>query len=105
MSSQPISFFPAAKSAPTSAVKSAWPLDEVAALFDLPFNDLLYRAQHIHRANFNANEVEMATLLSIETGHCPEDCGYCPQAARYDTSVTAPRRTEEALHEYTGLLL
>jgi biotin synthase len=68
-----------------------WPLAQVAALFDLPFNDLLYRAQQVHRQHFDANEVELATLLSVKTGGCPEDCGYCPQAARYDTGVKADK--------------
>ncbi len=92
MSSQPVSFFPAAKktSAATPAA-NAWPVADVAALFELPFNDLLYRAQQVHRENFDAGEVELATLLSIKTGGCPEDCGYCPQAARYDTGVTAQK--------------
>lgn len=68
-----------------------WPLERVVALFDLSFNDLLFQAQQVHRANFDPNEVELATLLSIKTGGCPEDCAYCPQAARYDTGVTAKR--------------
>ncbi len=59
----------------------------IEALFDLPFNDLLFRAQTVHRAHFDANEVQLSTLLSIKTGGCPEDCGYCPQAARYQTGV------------------
>ena len=90
MSSQTISFHPPIQAAAVS-VSAAWPVDEVAALFDLPFNDLLYRAQQVHRAHFDATEVELATLLSIKTGGCPEDCGYCPQAARYDTGVTAQK--------------
>jgi biotin synthase len=64
-----------------------WTVAEIEALFDLPFNDLLLQAQQVHRANFDPNEVELATLLSIKTGGCPEDCGYCPQAARYHTGV------------------
>jgi len=58
-----------------------------AALFALPFNDLLFEAHTTHRANFDPNRVQRATLLSIKTGGCPEDCGYCPQAARYHTGV------------------
>jgi biotin synthase len=65
----------------------AWPLDQVTALFDLPFNDLMHRAQTVHRAHHDANKVQLSTLLSIKTGGCPEDCGYCPQAARYHTGV------------------
>ncbi|GAA4033044.1 biotin synthase BioB [Actimicrobium antarcticum] len=72
-------------------VASTWPVEDVLALFNLPFNDLLFRAQQIHREHFDPTEVELATLLSIKTGGCPEDCGYCPQAARYDTGVTAQK--------------
>lgn len=68
-----------------------WPVADVLVLFDLPFSDLLHRAQQVHRQHFDATEVELATLLSIKTGGCPEDCGYCPQAARYDTGVTAQK--------------
>jgi biotin synthase len=60
---------------------------EVEALFELPFNDLIYRAQQTHRQYFDANAVQLSTLLSIKTGGCPEDCAYCPQAARYHTGV------------------
>ena len=60
---------------------------EALALFALPFNDLLFRAHTVHRENFDPNEVQRSTLLSIKTGGCPEDCGYCPQAARYHTGV------------------
>jgi len=92
MSSQTIAFHAAAKKiAATAAANEIWPVAEVAALFELPFNDLMWQAQQVHRANFDANEVELATLLSIKTGGCPEDCGYCPQAARYDTGVTAQK--------------
>lgn len=88
--SQTLSFHPPA--APIALPKEAtWPLAEVLALFELPFNDLLFRAQTIHRANFPAGDVELATLLSIKTGGCEEDCGYCPQAARYDTGVEATK--------------
>jgi biotin synthase len=75
---------------PTSvdvATNEKWPLDAVNALFDLPFADLIHRAQTVHRANHDANKVQLSTLLSIKTGGCPEDCGYCPQAARYHTGV------------------
>ena len=92
MSSHPVSFYPAPSAQP--AIQSGiqpWPVDDVAALFDLPFNDLLFRAQQVHRMYFDPTEVELATLLSIKTGGCAEDCGYCPQAARYDTGVTAQK--------------
>ena len=68
-------------------VKNDWSRDEVIALFELPFNDLLFQAQTVHRQNFNPNEVQLSTLLSIKTGACPEDCKYCPQSARYDTGL------------------
>jgi biotin synthase len=64
-----------------------WSVDAVEALFNLPFNDLIYRAAGVHREHFDANAVQLSTLLSIKTGGCPEDCGYCPQAARYHTGV------------------
>ena len=92
MSSQPIAFHAAAKKvAAAAAAYEVWPVADVAALFALPFNDLLWRAQQVHREQFDANEVELATLLSIKTGGCPEDCSYCPQAARYDTGVTTQK--------------
>ena len=82
--------FHSPKSAPATQ-DERWPVDAVEALFALPFNDLMFRAQQVHREHFDAGEVELATLLSIKTGGCPEDCGYCPQAARYDTGVTAQK--------------
>ncbi len=66
-----------------------WSVDAVEALFALPFNDLILQAQAIHREHFEPNQVELATLLSIKTGGCPEDCGYCPQSVHYDTGVEA----------------
>ena len=68
-----------------------WPLADVLALFELPFNDLMFRAQTAHRVHWPDGDVELATLLSIKTGGCEEDCGYCPQAARYDTGVEAKK--------------
>jgi biotin synthase len=70
-----------------SPLRHDWRLEEVEALFDLPFMDLMFRAQQVHRANHAANQVQMSTLLSIKTGGCPEDCGYCPQSIHYDTGV------------------
>jgi biotin synthase len=64
-----------------------WTVDAVATLLALPINDLLHRAQQTHRAHHDPNAVQLSTLLSIKTGGCPEDCGYCPQAARYHTGV------------------
>src|ERR1700681_1229879 len=68
-----------------------WTRAEVRALFALPFPELMFRAGLIHRENFDPAEVQISTLLSIKTGGCPEDCAYCPQAARYDTGVTAEK--------------
>jgi biotin synthase len=62
-------------------------VESVLELFELPFNDLIYRAHEVHRANFDPNTVQLSTLLSIKTGGCPEDCQYCPQAKRYRTGV------------------
>ena len=66
---------------------SAWTVSQIEALFELPFSDLMYQAQTVHRQNFDPNAVQMSTLLSIKTGGCSEDCGYCPQSARYHTSI------------------
>lgn len=90
MSSQTIWFHPVTKRAGVASA-SAWQMEDVVTLFDLPFNDLLYRAQQTHREHFDPTEIELATLLSIKTGGCQEDCGYCPQAARYHTGVTAQK--------------
>ena len=68
-------------------VRQDWTVDEVEAMFALPFMDLLFDAQVVHRANFPKNQVQVSTLLSIKTGACPEDCKYCPQSARYDTGL------------------
>src|SRR5580693_9356914 len=68
-----------------------WTRDEIAALFALPFSELLFRAQAIHRANFDAREVQISTLLSIKTGGCPEDCGYCSQSASHETGLKASK--------------
>ncbi len=64
-----------------------WSVAEIAALFELPFSDLIFRAQSVHRQHFDPNAVQVSTLLSIKTGGCSEDCGYCPQSARYHTGV------------------
>ena len=68
-----------------------WTQSEIEALFDLPFNELVFQAQTAHRAYFDPNKVQLSTLLSIKTGGCPEDCKYCPQAAQYDTGVDAEK--------------
>jgi len=75
-----------AKSCDATTV-NRWSVADIVALFELPFSDLMYQAQTVHRANFDPNAVQVSTLLSIKTGGCSEDCGYCPQAARYHTDV------------------
>jgi len=68
-------------------IRSDWSLAEAQELFRLPFNDLLFHAQGVHRRHFDPNQVQVSTLLSIKTGGCPEDCAYCPQSVRYETGV------------------
>jgi len=68
-----------------------WSKQEISALFELPFNDLLFQAQSIHRQNFDPNQVQVSTLLSIKTGACPEDCGYCSQSSKNDAEVERER--------------
>lgn len=75
-------------------IRTDWNLDEVEALFALPFNDLLFHAQRVHRQYFDPNSVQVSTLLSIKTGACPEDCAYCPQSVRFDTAVETERLME-----------
>jgi len=74
--------------------RNNWTQKEVKALFDLPFNDLMFQAQLVHRENFNANEVQVSTLLSIKTGACPEDCKYCSQSARNKTDLETEKLME-----------
>jgi len=71
----------------SSEPRHDWTLEEVQALFDLPMNDLLFKAHSIHRENFDPNAVQVSTLLSIKTGACPEDCKYCPQSGHYNTGL------------------
>jgi biotin synthase len=75
----------------TAVIRHDWTRAEIAALLDLPFADLLARAHAVHRAHHDANAVQVSTLLSVKTGGCPEDCAYCPQAARYATGVNAEK--------------
>src|SRR5256714_8975612 len=70
-------------------IRYDWTLAEVRAIHDLPLLDLLHRAQSVHREHFGDHKVQLCSLLSVKTGGCPEDCAYCPQAARYHTGVTA----------------
>jgi biotin synthase len=99
---------PRLSEASDTGVRHDWSRDEVRLLFALPFNELLYRAQTVHRRHFDPSAVQVSTLLSIKTGGCPEDCGYCPQSVHYDTGlepealldveevVTAARRARES---------
>jgi biotin synthase len=82
---------PAAPLPEAADASRAWSRTEVQALLDLPFPELIFRAQTIHRQHFDPNEVQISTLLSIKTGGCPEDCGYCPQSAHHDTAIGASR--------------
>ncbi len=84
--------FNGAMNAPTPDLalpRTDWSREEIAALFALPFPELMFRAQSVHRRHFDPTAVQISTLLSIKTGGCPEDCAYCPQAAQYDTGVKA----------------
>jgi biotin synthase len=74
-----------------SAPRSDWAREEIAALFALPFPELMHRAMSVHRAHFDPAQVQISTLLSIKTGGCPEDCGYCSQSAKYETGLKASR--------------
>lgn len=76
--------------------RSDWRREEIAALFDSPFNDLLFRAQVVHRASFDPNKVQKSQLLSIKTGGCPEDCGYCAQSSAFKTGVKAEKLMDAA---------
>lgn len=82
-------------------IRHDWSTKEVQALFDLPFNELLFRAQSIHRQHFDPNEVQVSTLLSIKTGACPEDCQYCSQSGHYNTELEKEKlmEVEKVLHE------
>ena len=72
-------------------LRNDWTKADIAALFELPFNDLMFRAQSIHRENFDPNQVQVSTLLSMKTGACPEDCGYCSQSARNEAELEKER--------------
>jgi biotin synthase len=80
--------------APAGAMRRTWTRDEAWALHQAPFNDLLFRAQSIHRAHFDPNKVQLSRLLSIKTGGCPEDCGYCSQSAHHESGLAASKLME-----------
>ena len=90
---QPITLHKRAAPAATAGTER-WSVEQIEALLNLPFTDLLWQAQKVHRAHHDANEIELATLLSVKTGGCPEDCGYCPQSVHYDTGVKAEKLME-----------
>lgn len=73
-------------------LRTDWTRQEIQALYDMPFMDLVFEAQRIHRQYFSANQIQVSTLLSIKTGRCPEDCKYCSQSARYDSKLEAEKR-------------
>lgn len=75
-------------------IRNNWKISEIKSLFALPFNDLLFEAQSLHRVYFDPNEVQVSQLLSIKTGACPEDCKYCPQSARYNTDLETEKLLE-----------
>lgn len=76
------------------AVRSDWTREQIAALFDLPFTELVFRAAEVHRAHHRAGEIQLCTLLSIKTGGCPEDCGYCSQSVKADSGIEATKLME-----------
>ena len=84
-----------------SNIRHDWSTEEIQTLFDLPFSELLFRAQSIHRQHFDPNEVQVSTLLSIKTGACPEDCQYCSQSGHYNTELEKEKlmEVEKVLHE------
>ncbi|HZE93037.1 MAG TPA: biotin synthase BioB [Rhizobacter sp.] len=91
MQEVPVQLLPRKPAVSTPVEAERWPLAKIEALFALPFTELLFQAQTVHRAHFDPTDIQLSTLLSIKTGGCPEDCAYCPQAARYDTGVEATR--------------
>jgi len=76
----------------TMTLRNDWTRDEIQALYDQPFLDLVFKAQSVHRQHFQANSIQVSTLLSIKTGKCPEDCKYCSQSAHYDSKLEAEKR-------------
>ena len=73
------------------SVRHDWTRAEIRALFALPFPELIFQAQTVHRINFDPTQVQISTLLSIKTGGCPEDCAYCPQSSAYETELKASK--------------
>src|SRR4051794_37185810 len=79
---------------PAGAARPIWTREDAAALYEAPFNDLLFQAQTVHRAHFDPNKVQLSRLLSIKTGGCPEDCGYCSQSAHHESGLSASKLME-----------
>ncbi len=73
-------------------LRNDWTREEIQALYEQPFLDLVFKAQQVHREHFTANTIQVSTLLSIKTGKCPEDCKYCSQSAHYDSKLEAEKR-------------
>jgi biotin synthase len=97
MHAAPVHFQPRPAPPAAEAATERWPLAAIDALFELPFAELLFRAQTVHREHFDPAEVQLSTLLSVKTGGCPENCAYCPQAAEFDTGVEASKLLEPAV--------
>lgn len=91
----------AAQQMPAAEIRHDWTRQQVLDLFAMPFSDLMFTAQQVHRMHFDANRVQVSTLCSIKTGACPEDCAYCPQSARYDTGLARETlmKVEKVLEE------
>ena len=85
--SQPITFYPRTSASPASEPET-WPVKDILELYELPFHELMFRAQEVHRAHFPDGDIELATLISLKTGACTEDCGYCSQSIHHKTEVT-----------------
>ena len=85
--SQPITFYPRTPASLASEPET-WPVKDILELYELPFHELMFRAQEVHRAHFPDGDIELATLISLKTGACTEDCGYCSQSIHHKTDVT-----------------
>ena len=96
MQTQTVKLYRPAPAPVASSKNERWSVAEIEALFKLPFNDLMFRAQQVHRENFDPNAVQLSTLLSIKTGGCSEDCGYCPQSAFHSAGVENKKMLEVA---------
>ena len=91
---QPLHFMPRTAQPAAPAGTGRWKVEQIEALLNLPFAELMWQAQQVHRQHFNANEVDFSSLLSVKTGGCPENCGYCSQSAHHDTGLKASKLME-----------